>query len=187
MPTNPHSSPVRRAWFWLAVWIAVIAAESFVGSSENTGRILEPLLTWIFGPLPFLTFFKIHYWIRKVGHFSGYGILGLVAFRAWWTTFASRRLSNHPLSWRSMLSRFHLRAAALAVLVVVAVAGMDEFHQAFEPGRGSSIHDVILDTMGGILAQLALLEISEWRREALYLKLRRAAASSAAPAAESPR
>lgn len=184
-PTHDYTrgSAVRRAWMWLALWIAVIVLESFAGSSKNTGRILQPLLTWIFGPLPFLTFFKIHYWIRKIGHFSGYGILGLFAFRAWWTTFAARRLRagvarvfdtcdprsrvgdpRHTLSWRAMLCRFDLRAAALAVLVVLAVAGLDEVHQAFEPGRGSSLHDVLLDTMGGVLAQLVLLQISEWRR-----------------------
>ena len=198
-PAHEHTRAVRRAWLWLAIWIAVIVLESFAGSSENTGRILQPLLAWIFGPLPFLTFFKIHYWIRKLGHFTGYGILGFVAYRAWWTTFAARQISTcvarvcdpcgsrvgdprHTiLSWRAMLSRFDLRAAAQAVLVVLAVAGLDEVHQAFAPGRGSSFHDVILDTMGGILAQLIFLEIAEWRAAK---KLKRPSPASPAPAAE---
>src|SRR5512146_1374795 len=174
---------------WLGVWIGVIVLESFAGSSEHTGRILEPLLTWILGPLPPLTFFKIHYCIRKLGHLSGYAILGGFAFRAWWTTLAAGRSdSRRPaLSWQAMLSRWNLRAAGLAVLIVFAIAGLDEWHQSFEPGRGSSFHDVLLDTMGGMLSQIVLLEISEARRMAIRKKLTLSPAASAAPAAESRR
>ena len=201
-PAHESTRAIQYAWISLATWTAVIALESFAGSSQNTSHILGPLLNWLFGPLPPLTFFEIHFAVRKLGHFSGYGILGLFAFRAWWTTLAARknprrnpRLQPDPtqarvipserdraeareresrdlvvssarksLSWRAMLRNWTLPAAALAVLTVFTVAGADEFHQAFEPGRGSSFHDVILDTMGGTLAVLVLLEISEWRR-----------------------
>ena len=209
-PAHEPTRAVQYAWISLATWTAVIALESFAGSSQNTGRILGPLLKWLFGPLPPLKFFEIHFAVRKLGHFSGYGILGLFAFRAWWTTLAARRnprfqpdrthgrvipserdraeareresrglvvsSARKSLSWHSMLRNWTLPAAALAVLTVFTVAGADEFHQAFEPGRGSSFHDVILDTMGGMLAVLVLLEISEWCRARALKRLTHASA-----------
>lgn len=156
---------VVRAWTWLAVWIAVIAVESFFGSSANTGRFLWPLLHWIWPKIRFLTYFQIHYWLRKLGHLSGYAILALFAFRAWWVTFAARKRGTTGLTWRAMLRGFDLLAAAEAVLLVIAVAALDEWHQSMSPGRGSSIHDVILDTMGGMFSLLVLLNIAEWRRK----------------------
>jgi VanZ family protein len=53
--------------------------------------------------------------------------------------------------------RWHMRAAALAVLVTLAVACADEFHQSFIPGRTATFRDVILDTMGGLFAQIVIL------------------------------
>jgi VanZ family protein len=43
----------------------------------------------------------------------------------------------------------------LAVLIVVAYGGTDEYHQAFVDGRTSELADVVADATGGVLAVVA--------------------------------
>lgn len=152
-------SPVLRAWVIAALWMAVIALESFAGSSENTGRILRPILEFFLGPLHRNTFYLIHNYLRKGGHFFGYGVLSFTLYRAWWTTLRPRTQPER-LSWRAMLREWSWRATVLALLVTVAVAGSDEWQQSFRSNRGGSVRDVMLDGFGGWLAQLALLIVS---------------------------
>ena len=46
-------------------------------------------------------------------------------------------------------------AWALVVIAVVACyASIDELHQRLVPGRTPAIHDVLIDTSGGVAAQL---------------------------------
>lgn len=44
------------------------------------------------------------------------------------------------------------RAAGWALVLTVAYAGLDEWHQSLVPGRFPSATDVLLDTIGAILA-----------------------------------
>jgi VanZ family protein len=103
--------------------------------------------------------FYVNHVLRKTGHFLGYATLSWFAFRGWMETLAYRReqfllRAGRPIAHRR---RWRLRAAALAVLCTIAVAGLDEFHQAFVPGRTGVVRDVVLDTMGAIFAQTLLL------------------------------
>jgi VanZ family protein len=96
---------------------------------------------------------------RKTGHFVGYATLSWFAFRGWMETLTYQRgqflrRAGRPIGQQR---RWHLRAAVLAVLCTAAVAALDEFHQSFIPGRTAAVHDVILDTMGGVFAQMLLL------------------------------
>jgi VanZ family protein len=61
----------------------------------------------------------------KVGHGVGYALLGLAYLYA--------------------LRPVNRRAAALAVLLALVYAILDEIHQAFVPGRSASLMDVALD------------------------------------------
>lgn len=72
---------------------------------------------------------------RKLGHVTGYGLLtGLWAWALWG---AARR----PLLW--------------AVLISLAYACTDEFHQTFVRGRTGTPRDVLIDAIGmGIAALL---------------------------------
>ena len=134
------SSSRRSAWFWISAWlpvligIAVIVAESTrsFGADHTTGP-LRWLLQLIFGPINDSTFDIIHHFIRKSGHFIGYGLVGLTWLRAWWMT--------------SPRSRF-LTDAVLALLGTALLATWDEWHQSFLPNRGSSPWDVLLDCCG---------------------------------------
>src|SRR5579863_5186800 len=76
--------------YWIGVWwpvalgIAVIAVETqwFMGADE-TSRFLRPIWQAIFGRVSSASWEIIHHYIRKTGHFVGYGLIGLAWLRAW--------------------------------------------------------------------------------------------------------
>ena len=148
-----RKSSLLRSWILTLVWIGVIASESTFGSVSNTSRVFAPLLAFLFPHLTAAQFVIAHAMVRKTGHFTGYAILSFLSYRSWWTTV---QLAS-SLSWRTMFRRWSGRAATLALLTTLAVAGADEFHQTFEPGRTGSVADVALDEMGGWLAQSLIL------------------------------
>ncbi|MFZ0036986.1 MAG: VanZ family protein [Candidatus Acidiferrales bacterium] len=132
-------SPFRR-WAPVIIWAAVIFTFSTHWfTSDNTAEIAEPFLHWLFPNLTPDGIGFIHHIIRKCGHLTEYFIFGLLVLRA---IRAGRR--DMRLVW------------ALATIgVVAAYASSDEFHQSFVPGRSASIYDVMLDTTGGALSQVA--------------------------------
>lgn len=139
--------------YWLGVWwpvalgIAVIWTESqwFMGA-DHTTHILRPIWQAIFGPVPDARWEVIHHYLRKTGHFVGYGLIGLAWLRAW----------RHTLP----LAKFWIDAA-LAMLGTATMATLDEWHQAFLPNRTASPWDVLLDCTGALvmitLASAAML------------------------------
>jgi VanZ family protein len=136
---------VLKAWIAAILWLIVIAIESSaLGSSNNTGRILYPLLHFLFGMDPF-RFEHWHFFIRKGGHVFGYGLLSLLLYRAWRETLRLPGSAHWTLRW-----------ANLAVLGTMLVASLDEYHQSFNPERTGSVRDVILDTCAGITVQILL-------------------------------
>jgi VanZ family protein len=142
---SAHRHNVLKAWIALILWLIVIAIESSsLGSSNNTGRILYPLLHFLFGMDPF-RFEHWHFFIRKGGHVFGYGLLSLLLYRAWRETLRLPGSANWTLRW-----------ANLAVLGTMLVASLDEYHQSFNPERTGTVRDVILDTCAGITVQILL-------------------------------
>ena len=129
-------------WTWLpvALGITMILAESTeaMGSNHTTGP-LRILCEFLFGRISNNRWENIHHYIRKTGHFIGYGLIGLAWLRAWWFTMPN--------------SRF-LTDFALAMLGTAAIASCDEWHQAFLPNRSSSPWDVLLDCTGAFTLQL---------------------------------
>ena len=84
---SPHRREFWKAWIAAILWLIVIAIESTaLLSSHNTSRILYPVLHYLFGVDP-VRFETWHFYIRKSGHVVGYGILSVLAFRAWRETF----------------------------------------------------------------------------------------------------
>jgi len=84
--------------------------------------------------------------LRKLGHFTEYAILALLAARAFRTS--SRQLLSQRWFWVSLL-------------LVIVYSLSDEFHQSFVPTRTSSIYDSMIDTFGGFTALVLLLFISK--------------------------
>lgn len=116
--------------------------------AENTSRWLYPIWVALFGHVRLDDWNDIHHLIRKTGHFIGYGLVGLAFHRSWRLTLRER--------WA--VSRWRLRRAAalIALACTVALAGADEIHQRFLPGRTSSIYDVGIDATGALTGQLLL-------------------------------
>jgi VanZ family protein len=143
---NPDRHSVLKAWTAAILWLIVIAIESSaLLSSHNTGRILYPLLHFLFG-LDWERFEYWHFYIRKGGHVVGYGILSILLFRAWRATLPAVTSAKWMLRW-----------AGIAVLGTAIVASLDEWHQSFIPSRTGRWQDVVLDTCAGIGAQILIL------------------------------
>ena len=141
-----------RYWIPVLLWLAVIALESFKLSSSVTGVWLRHSLQWFHFRISARGFEELHHVLRKLGHVTGYGVLCLLMFRAWFHTLSSRS---------------RLRCASLALLLTLVTASLDEWHQSFDPGRTSSLSDVGLDLIGGILfLVVALFVFHAWKKSA---------------------
>ena len=140
-----------KAWIALILWLIVIAIESTTYlSSQNTSRILYPLLHFLFG-INYASFEPWHVFIRKSGHVFGYGLLSILLFRAWRETLPAPSGARWTVRW-----------AIIAMFGTTLVASLDEWHQSFIPTRTGTIRDVILDTCAGIAAQLAVFLYQRW-------------------------
>jgi VanZ family protein len=117
-------------------------------SAENTSRWLLPLWVHLFGPISPAHWATVHHYIRKTGHFAGYGLVSLCFFHGW-------RKTLHISA--SGLRALWLRAAALAIVCTAVVASADEFHQSFLPSRTARVGDVVIDTCGAIAMQIVML------------------------------
>jgi len=136
---------ILRVWLPSGVWLAVITLESTnLGSAEHTGRLLFPILHFLFG-LDAARFATWHMLLRKTGHFVGYFVLSILLFRSWRGTFP--RLST----------RWCVQWATIAFLMTSLIASMDEWHQTFLPSRTGMLRDVVLDSSAAFLAQVMLM------------------------------
>jgi len=136
---------ILKVWIAVGLWLAIIVTESSkLGGSNNTSRILYPIFHFLFGMG--LAHFEVwHPILRKTGHFVGYFILSLLFFRAWRATLRQPIGRQWWLTW-----------ARIAWVMATLVACLDEWHQAYVPGRGSSVHDVMLDSAAALVAQIVL-------------------------------
>ena len=147
------SAPKRRsARYWVSAWwpvvagICVIALEStaFFGSDHTSGP-LRWVWEHLFGQVSDGSWDVLHHYIRKSGHFLGYGTMGVLWLRAWGMTLPRASF---------------LLDAILALLGTALVASSDEFHQSFLPNRTGLPSDVLLDCCGAVvLVLIAYLSI----------------------------
>jgi len=140
------STPRRTFGYWVNAWlpvllaVLVIAAESTPAfGSEHTSAPLRWFFEHVFGPVPDWRWGSIHHFLRKTGHFIGYGLVGVTWLRALWMTFDR---------WS------FLRSSFLAIIGTALIASSDEIHQTFLPNRTGLFSDVILDCCGAFVLQL---------------------------------
>ena len=153
---NPFTRNFR---FWLPVllWLGVIAYESLRLSSHVTGTYLWTFFRWLHLSISPTAFAELHHVLRKVGHVTGYGILCLLTFRAWFHTLDG-----------AVLKALRLRCAVLALSLTLITAVLDEWHQNIDPARTSSVWDVGLDMTGGLaFLMVALFVFRIWRNRAV--------------------
>jgi VanZ family protein len=132
----------------LLLWMAFIwFASTSEFSAANSSRIIRPLLLWLFPHLSEARLDVIHVSIRKASHFSEYAVLGLLAARAFSTSF-------HESLRRTWFF------SGLLLVTIYALA--DEYHQSFVPSRTPSLYDSMIDVAGGVIA---LILFALWRRK----------------------
>lgn len=82
---------------------------------------------------------QIHYKVRKAAHMTEYFFLAIsVAF-----PFYVYGLRGFPL-------------VVLTMIICVAFAGLDEYHQSFVAGRGPSKKDVLIDSCGALAGSIVV-------------------------------
>ena len=151
---SPRPKAFQRIWRYgpLLLWMVLI---SFASSSEfsalNTSQIFRPLILWVFPNLSEERVAAIHFLTRKLAHFSEYAVLGILSARA----FASSANDFVQQHWFQV-----------SLLLIVAYALLDEFHQSFVPSRTASIYDSAIDVAGGLTA---LLVFHVWQKRRLVL------------------
>jgi len=130
-----------RLKYWIpaicvAIVISVFSTHYFSG--EETARVIIPILHRIF---PFATDRELrwmHIGIRKLAHVTEFGTFSIAVFHG---VRGGRR------GW-------NLRWAIVTLLIAVTYAGLDEWHQSFVPLREPRVRDVLIDTLGALLAQV---------------------------------
>jgi len=163
---KPHQRANRLVgWRWAVnVWAPVVLAVGVICvestdtfSAQNTSSWLRPVFQHWFGLISDATWDLFHHYLRKTGHFIGYGTVGFTFLRAWLHTL-DRRGPRALLPWR-------LESSILAILCTAIVASCDEFHQTFIPSRTGTQMDVLLDTTGATVL-CVLVWLICWSRRA---------------------
>jgi VanZ family protein len=128
-----------REWIPVILWGALIfTLSTSTFSAANTGKIVDPLLRFL---IPGITASSVdvgHMLVRKVAHFTEYGILFWLLVRG-------------PMAERPYL----------ALMLCVVYALTDEGHQVFVPGRTASLYDVALDSSGALFSHFLTTAIAE--------------------------
>jgi VanZ family protein len=136
---EPRSSTVSRwvkEWLPAVLWGAVIFVFSTdLFSDTHTAGVVGPRLRFLFPGLSPENLDRIHFFIRKFGHFSEYFILTVLLMRALRQENAGRTERRHLL-------------ISFAIATLYAIS--DEFHQSFVRSRGANVIDVLIDMCGGI-------------------------------------
>ncbi|HEY3066884.1 MAG TPA: VanZ family protein [Methylomirabilota bacterium] len=129
----------RASWMPPVVWmIAMTVFSSPMGSAENTAGVIVPALRWLMPSATGPELESIHFLSRKVAHVLEYAVLAVLWMRALTTDLPRPRAR-----------------AALAFVICVAWAALDETHQAFVPSRTGSPRDVAIDAVGAMAGLIA--------------------------------
>lgn len=143
MPSNRHGlKHWLSAWLPVLLGVGVILLESteLFGADQTSGP-LRKIYEALFGHVGNWRWGIIHHYIRKSGHFLGYGVIALAWLRAWWMTLPHSQFFTD---------------AFLALLGTAMIAGADEWHQSFLPNRTGTPWDALLDCCGAITLQLVV-------------------------------
>lgn len=92
----------------------------------------------------------------KVLHFIAFGVLSTLAY----------------LGSSEGFVRSDIRAAAIAAAAATIYGALDEFHQAFVPGRHSDVSDLAADFAGAAVAAAAIHFAVAWHRRVFASPIR---------------
>ena len=129
----------RSALVFLWVVTVAWAAQIYTFSTATFGGIfttwlLSQILRLVHATVSLKTFILLHHLMRKSAHLTEYALFSMLLYYS----LGQRR------EWR--------RKPAIWALVIAGLYSLsDEFHQLFVPGRGPSIFDSGIDTVGACL------------------------------------
>jgi VanZ family protein len=115
-------------------------------SNDATFRFFYPVLHWLFPAASRRWIHLMHFAIRKLAHVTEFGVFSVTIFHG---------IRGDRRGWRFDWAFFTL-------LIAVAFAAVDEFHQRFVPGREASPRDVAIDALGALLVQTFVWAYSKW-------------------------
>ena len=130
-----------RLKYWipaLCVAALISAFSTHYFSGEQTARIRIPVLHWLFPFANSHTLHLMHVGIRKLAHVTEFGVLSV-------SVFHGVRAERH--GWK-------IKWAVITLVIAVSYAGLDEWHQSFVPLREARFRDVLIDSIGALLAQV---------------------------------
>ena len=143
----------------LIAWVATVAIGIFLFSSqtgEESGEISKGLMENVFAflQLDAEREERLHHLIRKGAHMTEYAVLGASVC----VLFFYLADIGH---WKRV-SRIGMTGYAWIFSVLFAVT--DEIHQAFIPGRGPAVKDVLLDAVGAALGIALIYAVYRYKR-----------------------
>jgi VanZ family protein len=147
---RPAASPVARFAPPLGWMILIAGLSSHYFGGEHTATVFGWAASWLLPAASVERLEVLHGAFRKLGHLVEYGVLCIL----WMRALAPGRSLR--------------RTAALAFVLAVAYAGIDEARQSLAPNRTPSLGDVGIDAGGAGLAA------SLWRPGADPTESRRA-------------
>ena len=147
---NNSSWLILRFTYWLpaisvAVLISLFSTHSF--SSDQTGRVLIPILHWLFPGANAHLLHLLHIGIRKLAHVTEFAALSIAVFHG---------VRGGRTGWK-------FNWAICTLVIAVAYAGLDEWHQSFVPLRDARARDVAIDAFGALLAQSLVWAFAKWK------------------------
>ena len=130
-----------RLRYWLpailiGILISIFSTHCF--SSEQTERVIIPILKWLFPFASHRALHLMHVAIRKLAHIAEFAAFSVAVFHG---------VRGSRTGWR-------LDWALYTLLIAVAYAGLDEWHQSFVPMREPRVRDVLIDATGAVVAQV---------------------------------
>ena len=148
-------------WIMLLFWMAFIfsmSSQEASKSSKSSGEVIETILKIVKPDYESLTATEkydlidsLQFIVRKIAHFTGYTIIGILSYWALFSTFSLKGDNNRTY-----------KIIIFALLIGLLYSVSDEIHQFFVPGRSCELRDVIIDFSGvtlGVGLSFAVLVI----------------------------
>ena len=127
----------KRSIILVIIWMSII----FIFSSFNSDRSTEQsniIVNIIANLFNINNIELLSLIIRKIAHFMEYFILGVLVLN---------------------MLRYTNKSITLGIIICILYALSDELHQILTPGRTFKIYDIIIDSLGSVIAILGFKKI----------------------------
>ena len=131
--------PSRFSYWIPAIFVGILIStfSPRYFRSDQTGSVIIPFLHNLLPSLSERQLHMAHVLVRKIAHVTEFGMFSIAVF-------IGVRGPHHGWRWNW---------AIVTLLIAVAYAALDEWHQSFVPLREPRVRDVMIDSFGALLAQ----------------------------------